>query len=100
MGDAYKQGGPGSVRLRFGDGTVRAVPIFGSGGSSKEWGFCVFQYSLTERTVPVPVSVPGKRFRRFRFRVRFLGKGSDGSGFRFPFGSWATLYKGSTSLSL
>ena len=26
----------GSVRLRFGDGTVRAVPVFGSGGSSKE----------------------------------------------------------------
>ena len=34
------QGGPGSVRLRFGDGTVRAVPVFGSGGSSKE-GVCV-----------------------------------------------------------
>ena len=26
------QGGPGSVRLRFGDRTVRAVPVFGSGG--------------------------------------------------------------------
>ena len=25
-----------SVRLRFGDGTVRAVPVFGSGGSSQE----------------------------------------------------------------
>ena len=24
----------GSVRLRFGDGTVQAVPVFGSGGSS------------------------------------------------------------------
>ena len=72
----------GSVRLRFGDGTVRAVPVFGSGGSSKEGGFCVFQYSLTERTVPVPVSVPGKRFRRFRFRVRFLGKRFR--RFRFP----------------
>ena len=34
----------------------------------------MFQYSFTERTVPVPVSVPGKRFLRFRFRVRFLGK--------------------------
>ena len=34
----------------------------------------MFQYSFTERTVPVPVSVPGKRFQRFRFRVRFLGK--------------------------
>ena len=41
---------------------------------------CVFQYSLTERTVPV--SVPGKRFRRFRFRVRFLGK--QFRRFRFP----------------
>ena len=26
----------------------------------------MFQYSFTERTVPVPVSVPEKRFRRFR----------------------------------
>ena len=114
----------------------------------------MFQYSLAERTVPISVS--GKRFRRFRFRVRFLalslipflvfleflvffplrgipcflsdflfssrdfrgsvgiknpcsvsgfpcifpkkqgrkdrGKnGSDRSGFRFRFGSWATL---------
>ena len=72
----------GSVRLRFGDGTVRAVPVFGSGGSSKEGGCCVFQYSFTERTVPVPVSVPGKRFRRFRFRVRFLRKRFR--RFRFP----------------
>ena len=30
----------GSVRLRFGDGTVRAVPVFGPGGSLKE-GVCV-----------------------------------------------------------
>ena len=44
--------------------------------------FCVLQYSLAERTVPVPVSVPGKRFRRFRFRVRFLGKRFR--RFRFP----------------
>ena len=55
----------------------------------------MFQYSVTERTVPVPVSVPGKRFRRFRFRVRSnfgsWENGSDGSGFRFRFGSWATL---------
>ena len=34
----------------------------------------MFQYSFTERTVPVPVSVPGKRFWRFRFGVRFLKK--------------------------
>ena len=39
------QGGPGSVRLRFGGGTVRAVPVFGSGGSSAKKGFSVFQYS-------------------------------------------------------
>ena len=32
----------GSVRLRFGGGTVRAVPVFGSGGSSAKKGlFCV-----------------------------------------------------------
>ena len=34
----------------------------------------MFQYSFTKRTVPVPVSVSGKRFRRFWFRVRFLQK--------------------------
>ena len=32
----------GSVRLRFGDGTVRAGPVFGSGGSSKEGVFVCF----------------------------------------------------------
>ena len=40
----------------------------------------MFQHSLAERTVPVPVSVPGKRFRRFRFRVRFLTVPVSGSG--------------------
>ena len=40
----------------------------------------MFQYSFTERTVPV--SVPGKRFRRFRFRVRFRRKRFR--RFRFP----------------
>ena len=40
------------------------------------------QYSLTERTVPVPVSVPGKRFWRFRFHIWFLGKRFR--RFRFP----------------
>ena len=40
----------------------------------------MFQHSLTERTVPV--SVLAKRFRRFRFRVRFLGKRF--LRFRFP----------------
>ena len=81
----------GSVRLRFGKGTVQAVPVFGSGGSSARRVFCV--------------SVQSNRKERFRFRFRFLengsggsgsafgfGKnGSDGSGFRFRFGSWATL---------
>ena len=62
----------GSVRLRFGDGTVRAVPVFGSGGSSGEGVFVCFS-TVSQRTVPVPVSVPGKRFWRFRFRVRFPG---------------------------
>ena len=32
------QGGPGS----FGDGTLRVVPVFGSGGSSKEGVFVCF----------------------------------------------------------
>ena len=32
----------GSVRLRFGDGTVRAVPVLGSGGSLKEGVFVCF----------------------------------------------------------
>ena len=62
----------GSVRLRFGDGTVRAVPVFGSGGSSKEGVYlCVsvqfsredgsgFGLGKTVPAVPVPRSVPGK----------------------------------------
>ena len=32
----------GSVRLRFGGGTVRALPVFGSGGSSSNKGFLCF----------------------------------------------------------
>ena len=50
----------------------------------------MFQYNFTERTVPV--SVPGKRFWRFRFHVRFLpktrevlhGVGADGVRMKFP----------------
>ena len=70
------QGGPGSVQLGYGLGmerferfrfSVPAVPL-------RRELLSVFQYSLTERTVPVPVSVLGKRFRRFRFRVQFMGK--------------------------
>ena len=38
-------------------------------------------------TVPVPVSVPEKRFRRFRFEIfGSYRNGSDSSGFRFQFG--------------
>ena len=40
---SHVQGGTGSVRLWFGGGTVRAVPVFGSGGSSVKRGFSVFQ---------------------------------------------------------
>ena len=56
------QGGPGSVRFGYGLGierferfrfSVPAVPL-------RRGVLCVFQYSLTERTVPVPRSVPGK----------------------------------------
>ena len=66
----------GSVRLRFGVGTVRAVPVFGSRGSSKAVIFvcvCVsvqfhredgsgsgFGSWKTVPTVPVPRSVPAK----------------------------------------
>ena len=65
----------GSVRLRFGDGTVRAVPAFGSGGSSAKRVLCnSFSTFLTGKdgsgsgfgswktvpAVPVPLSVPGK----------------------------------------
>ena len=63
----------GSVRLRFGDGTVRAVPVFGSGGSSKEGVF-------------VCLSTVFLREGRFRFRFRFLANSSGGSG--SAFGSW------------
>ena len=62
----------GSVRSRFGDGTVPAVLVFGSDGSSAKKGVSVFQYSLkgkdgsgfgswkTVPAVPVPLSVSGK----------------------------------------
>ena len=43
---------------------------------------CVSVQFSTERTVLVPVSVPGKRFWRFRFHVRLLGKRFR--RFRFP----------------
>ena len=43
-------------------------------------GFFCFNTVLTEGTVPVPVSVPEKWFRRFQFLFRFLENGSDSSG--------------------
>ena len=58
--------------VRSGSVTVRAVPGFGSGGSSGERGFASLQHSQTERegsrfgssktvpAVPVSVPVPGK----------------------------------------
>ena len=78
----YSQRGLGSVRLRFGGGTVRAVPVFGSGGSSAQKVFFVSVEFNRKGPVPVPVSVPGKRFRRFRFRFRFREKRFR--RFRFP----------------
>ena len=82
-GAANLQGGPGSVRLRFVHGTVRAVPVFGSDDCSAE------RVSVRSCTVQghgtVPVSVSEKRFGRFWFRIMPFGSwknGSDGSGFR------------------
>ena len=63
----------GSVRLRFGDGTVQAVPVFGSGGSS------------AKKPPPLCMSVQFNRKGRFRFRFRFLENGSGGSGYAFGF---------------
>ena len=73
IGCQQKSGRPrfGSVRLRFGDGTVRAVPVFGSGGSSATRVFLCFSRVKgkdgsgfgswkTVPAVPVPLSVSGK----------------------------------------
>ena len=62
----------GSVRLRFGGGTVRAVP------------FSVPAVPLQKAFVCV--SVEFNRKGRFRFRFRFLENGSCGSGSAFGFG--------------
>ena len=51
----------GSVRLRLEVGTVRAVPVLGSGGSSGEAGFLYFSTVKQRGTVVVLVSVPEKR---------------------------------------
>ena len=72
----------GSVRLRFGGGTVRAVAVFGSGGSSAKRAFLC-------------VSVEFNRKGRFRFRFRFLENGSGGSGSAFGFGKNGSNSSGS-----
>ena len=71
----FLQGGPGSVRLWFEGGTVRAVLVFGSGGSSVKRFCCV--------------SVQFNRKGRFRFR--FLKNGSGGSSSAFGFGKKTPL---------
>ena len=56
--------------VRFGSVTVvRAVPVFERFRRflcKKVFFVVCFSTVQEERTVPVPVSVPGKRFRRFR----------------------------------
>ena len=66
----------GSVRFGYGLGVERfdrfrfSVPVV----PLQKGFFLCFSTFLKERTVPVPVSVPGKRFRRCRFRFRFREK--------------------------
>ena len=74
-----------SGRLRFGGGTVRAVPVFGSGGSSAKKVFLC-------------VSVQFNRKGRFRFRFRFLENGSGGSGSAVVFGKNGSDGSGSGSV--
>ena len=88
------QGGPGSVRFGYGFGgaTVRAVPVFGSGGSSAKRGFLCVSVQLSRE------DGSGSGFGSWENGSGGSGaafgswkNGSDGSGFRFRFGSWATL---------
>ena len=72
----------GAVRLQFGGGTVRAVLVFGSGGSSAKRVFLCFRTVSQEWTVPKTVLVPGTWFRRFQLRFRFREKRFR--RFRFP----------------
>ena len=64
-------------------GAVQAVPVFSSGSSFGDRAFLCFSTVYLERTVPV--SVPGKQFRRLRFQNRSRKNGSVGSSFRFRF---------------
>ena len=78
------QGCPGSVRLGCGSVVERferfrfSVPVVPLGKGV----FLCFSIDYWKGTVPVPVSVPGKRFRRFRFRLRLREKRFR--RFRFP----------------
>ena len=91
-----KQGGPGSVplRLRLAHGTVRAVPAFGSDGSSLESVYLFPYCSQQTATVPVPVRFLQKNgFGGSGSSCGFRANGSDGFGSQFRFGSWAFLKK-------
>ena len=57
--------------VRFGDGTVPAVPVFGSGSVPLQKGLCCVSVELN---------------RKGRFRFRFLENGSSGSGSAVGFG--------------
>ena len=72
--------------VRFGSVTVWEW----NGSSSSGFRFLCFS-TISQRTVPVPVSVPGKRFGGSGSAFGSCENGSDGSGFWFRFGSWATL---------
>ena len=69
-----------SVRLQFGDKMVRAVPVFGSGGSSVKRGFLCFQYSLTGKdgsgfgSWKTPEGPKIKKNLRFRARLKISSK--------------------------
>ena len=84
-------GGPGLVRFRYGLGVWSGSSDSGfRSGVLTLWRRLLLCLSTVRGMVPVPVWVPEKRFRQFRLRVQFPGKsGTNGSGFQFPFGSWA-----------
>ena len=56
----------GSVRLPFAHGTVRAVPVSVPTVPLGKGILCISAAFEGNGTVPVPVSVPEKWFRRFR----------------------------------
>ena len=72
--EVSQQGGPGSVRFRYGSGVERF----------ERFRFSVPAVPLQERFFCV--SVQFNRKGRCRFRFRFLENGSGGSGSAFGFG--------------